>query len=391
MTMNDRITPRSLTIVAYVLFFGAVFAAPLFLSGFWTNRLATYLVYSICAVSVAMSWGYAGILSLGQGLFFGMGAYMMAMSLTLAMPSNNPVPELMLLNMEPDAVRDLCCITPGSFLWIPFRWIGTGIVAAVVIPVLLSAGIGYVMFKRRTTGVYVSIITLAFALIGQLLITNNQPLTGGFNGLANLALLEIGGIEFDPYGPAAYYLVSVTLLVVILLARYVLSGRVGQVLKAITTDDVITPLRKVAPDVPPELARCVTRMPRRDRRARPGLDEVRAVLVAAAEGRPASTGARRATIGLACGVAGAAAIFFGSRAPEVARPRANAVLVHASASVVYADAPLRAPSKAPPAAEVGTVGAPTASASVASPAPVVDAGARPEPSATGIILSHDRR
>lgn len=235
--MNDRITSRNLTIVAYVLFFGAVFAAPLFLSGFWTNRLATYLVYSICAVSVAMSWGYAGILSLGQGLFFGMGAYMMAMSLTLAMPSNNPVPELMLLNMEPDAVRDLCCITPGSFLWIPFRWIGTGIVAAVVIPVLLSAGIGYVMFKRRTTGVYVSIITLAFALIGQLLITNNQPLTGGFNGLANLALLEIGGIEFDPYGPAAYYLVSVTLLVVILLARYVLSGRVGQVLKAISEDE----------------------------------------------------------------------------------------------------------------------------------------------------------
>ena len=220
-----------------------------------------------------------------------------------------------------------------------------------------------------------------------------QPLTttGEVVGTSHYMAPEQLFAESDVDARADVWSLGVTLYEA--LAGVVPTGgeSVGQVLKAITTDDVITPLRKVAPDVPPELARCVTRMLSRDRRARPGLDEVRAVLVAAAEGRPASTGARRATIGLACGVAGAAAIFFGSRAPEVARPRANAVLVHASASVVYADAPLRAPSKAPPAAEVGTVGAPTASASVASPAPVVDAGARPEPSATGIILSHDRR
>lgn len=235
--MSNRATQRNATSLAYVVFFGIVFAAPLFLGHFWTNRIATYLVYSICAVSVAMSWGYAGILSLGQGLFFGMGAYMMAMSLTLALPANDPVPELMLLNMEPDAVRDLCCITPGSFLWIPFQWVGTGIIAAIVVPALLGAGIGYVMFKRRTAGVYISIITLAFALIGQLLITNNQPLTGGFNGLANLATLDIWGFEFDPYGSATYYLVSITLLVVVLLAKYILSGRIGQILQAIREDE----------------------------------------------------------------------------------------------------------------------------------------------------------
>ncbi|MGE0008161.1 MAG: urea ABC transporter permease subunit UrtC [Parvibaculaceae bacterium] len=230
-------TYRTAAIVAYTLFFAAIFVLPLFLSAFWVNRVAVYLVYSICAVAISMSWGYAGVLSLGQGLFFGIGAYMLAMSLTLALPENNPVPELMLLNMEPDAVRDLCCVTPGSFLWIPFRWLGTGIIAAVAVPTILAAALGYVMFKRRTAGVYVSIITLAFALIGQLLVINNQPLTGGFNGLANLALLEIAGFEFDPYGPSAYYLVAFTLLAVMMAARYLLSGRLGQILKAIREDE----------------------------------------------------------------------------------------------------------------------------------------------------------
>ncbi|MBK1867046.1 urea ABC transporter permease subunit UrtC [Taklimakanibacter albus] len=228
---------RIVSAAAYIAFFALIFLLPLFLNGFWVNRVAIYLVYSICAVAISMSWGYAGVLNLGQGLFFGIGAYMLAMSLTLALPENNPVPELMLLNMEPDAVRDLCCVTPGSFLWIPFRSLAVGMIAAIVVPIVLAAALGFVMFKRRTAGVYVSIITLAFALIGQLLIINNQPLTGGFNGLANLALLDIAGLEFDPYGPSVYYLVAVTLLVVILIARYLLSGRIGQILKAIREDE----------------------------------------------------------------------------------------------------------------------------------------------------------
>jgi len=230
-------TYRSASLLAYIAFFALLLVLPYGLNSFWTNRMATYLVYSICALGIAMSWGYAGILSLGQGLFFGMGAYMIAMSLTLAAPGNSPVPELMLLNMEPDAVRDLCCVTPGSFLWIPFHSLTVGILAGIAVPCILAGLIGYVMFKRRTTGVYVSIITLAFALIGQLLVINNQPLTGGFNGLANLAPLELFGFEFDPYGPSVYYLVVFTLLAVMILARYLLSGRIGQVLKAIREDE----------------------------------------------------------------------------------------------------------------------------------------------------------
>jgi urea transport system permease protein len=101
----------------------------------------------------------------------------------------------------------------------------------------MALAIGYAMFKRRTTGVYVSIITLAMALVVQLLIINNQPLTGGFNGLADLAPLTIGPIEFDPYGVSAYYLVAGVLVLALLVGRYLMTGRVGQILRAIQEDE----------------------------------------------------------------------------------------------------------------------------------------------------------
>ena len=77
---------------------------------FWLNRIAKYLVYGMLGVAIALSWGYAGILNLGQGLFFGLGAYMLAMSLKLASPtslqqgSDKPVPDFMLWNAEPGAL-----------------------------------------------------------------------------------------------------------------------------------------------------------------------------------------------------------------------------------------------------------------------------------------------
>ena len=93
----------------YGIFVAAILAAPLMLDEFWLNRIAKYLVFGMLGVAVALSWGYAGILNLGQGLFFGAGAYMLAMSLKLASPtslqqgSDKPVPDFMLWNAEPGA------------------------------------------------------------------------------------------------------------------------------------------------------------------------------------------------------------------------------------------------------------------------------------------------
>ena len=84
--------------------------------GIWSARLA-----------IALSWGYAGVLNLGQGLFFGLGAYMFAMSLklksttSLQQGSDKPVPDFMVWNAEPGSPTELCCIVPGSWLGFHFN------------------------------------------------------------------------------------------------------------------------------------------------------------------------------------------------------------------------------------------------------------------------------
>src|SRR6201989_3719311 len=94
-------------VVIYLAFFALIMCAPLVLDPFWVNRLAKYLVFGMLGIAVALSWGYAGVLNLGQGLFFGGGAYMLAMSLKLASQtrlqqgSDKPVPDLLLWNAEP--------------------------------------------------------------------------------------------------------------------------------------------------------------------------------------------------------------------------------------------------------------------------------------------------
>ncbi|MFM9925580.1 urea ABC transporter permease subunit UrtC [Variovorax sp. H27-G14] len=233
---------RRATFAAYAIFLVLVAAAPLVLDGFWLNRLAKYLVYGMLGIAIAMCWGYAGILNLGQGLFFGMGAYMLAMSLKMASPTSlqhggkGPVPDFMLSNAEPGALIDLCCINHGSFLWLPFRYQGFGILMGVLLPVAVAFVLGAVVFRKRIAGVFVSIITLALVLLVRLLLVDAQPLTNGFNGLSDLAWLRIAAHEFDPYSTSTYYLVAGLLAVVLVGARLLLATRAGLILRATSGD-----------------------------------------------------------------------------------------------------------------------------------------------------------
>jgi urea transport system permease protein len=233
---------RRLEIAAYALFIAVILILPLFADVFWLNRFAKYLVYGMLGIAIAMSWGYSGILNLGQGLFFGAGAYMIAMSLKLASPTSlaqgsaTPVPDFMLWNAEPGALTNLCCITGGSWLWIPFQWVGFGVLMGIALPVLLAFVIGTVIFRQRISGVFVAIITLAMVLLVRLLVIDLQPITNGFNGLTDLAWLTINGFEFDPYLTATYYLVAAILIVVLISARLLVATRAGLVLQAIRDD-----------------------------------------------------------------------------------------------------------------------------------------------------------
>ncbi len=232
----------NLEYVAYAVFIVIILMAPVFFNEFWLNRLAKYLVFGMLGIAISLSWGFAGILNLGQGLFFGAGAYMMAMSLKLASQtsmqqgSKTPVPDFMLWNAEPGAKTALCCINKGSFLWIPFQnqWFGTAM--GVVLPVVFAALIGGVIFRKRISGVFVSIITLALVLLVRLLVIDAQPLTNGFNGLTDLGMWHAFGFDFDPYSVATYYLVAITLAVILMLSRMLTVTRAGLILQAIRDD-----------------------------------------------------------------------------------------------------------------------------------------------------------
>jgi urea transport system permease protein len=235
-------TKRGLEIAGYALFIVVILLAPLVLGEFWLNRIAKYLVFGMLGVAICLSWGYAGILNLGQGLFFGVGAYMMAMSLKLASTtsqqaaSDTPIPDFMFWNAEPGATQELCCITKTSFLWIPFQSQWFGLAMAVLIPTLIAAGLGTIVFRKRISGVFVSVITLALVLLVRLLIINNQPLTNGFNGLTDLGSFTVGDLVFDNFSKATYYAVAIALAITLIGARLLVETRAGMVLQAVRDD-----------------------------------------------------------------------------------------------------------------------------------------------------------
>ena len=227
----------------YALFIVIVLGLPLMMDDvFWLNRIAKYLVYGMLGIAIALSWGYAGILNLGQGLFFGLGAYMVAMSLKLQsytsmqQGSDRPVPDFMLWNAEPGAPTELCCIVKGSWLWLPFQAQWFGMVMAIAVPVIVALILSSAIFRLRVSGVYVAIITLALVLLVRLLIIDAQPVTNGFNGLTDLGWLTVAGIEFDPYMVSTYYIVAVSTCAVLLLTRWLVSTRAGLILQS-TRDD----------------------------------------------------------------------------------------------------------------------------------------------------------
>ena len=241
--VENRSLGQKLDWAVYITFFVVVLCLPLLTDDvFWLNRISKFLVFGLLGLAIALSWGYAGVLNLGQGLFFGLGAYMFAMSLklksttSLQQGADKPVPDFMGWNAEPGSPTELCCIVPGSWLWLPFQSQTFGMIMAIVLPIVVAFVVGSAIFRLRVSGVYVAIITLALVLLVRLLIIDAQPITNGFNGLTDLGWLELFGTEFDPYMYETYYLVAVSCCLIMLAARWLVSTRAGLILQS-TRDD----------------------------------------------------------------------------------------------------------------------------------------------------------
>lgn len=195
---------------------------PLTLDTFWLGAAGKYLAFAFVAVGVVLAWGYCGILSLGQGIFFGIGGYAMAMFLKIE-ASAPELPDFMVWS----SVEHL----PGW--WQPFTSLPMTIAAILVIPIALAFPFAYAIFKKRVSGVYFAIVTLSLALTLTVMIIGQQGETGGANGITDFKTL----LGIDIIGDASkrsIYLIEVGLLLLVMAAAaWLLHTRFGKILVAV--------------------------------------------------------------------------------------------------------------------------------------------------------------
>jgi urea transport system permease protein len=204
---------------------------PSFFSIFRLNLIGKYLSYAFVAVSLVLLWGYGGVLSMGQGVFFGLGGYCMAMFLKLE--ASDPVSTAIQSTPGIPDFMDWNQLTALPFFWQPFKSFPLTLLAILLVPTVFAWIISVAMFKRRVGGVYFAIITQAIALILSVLIVGQQGLTGGINGMTDLKTLLGWDIRTDSAKYILYFVNAGLLLGAVLLARWVLSTKFGMLLLAL--------------------------------------------------------------------------------------------------------------------------------------------------------------
>lgn len=208
---------------------------PLGLGDFRLGLAGKYLSLAFCAVGMVMIWGYGGILSLGQGIFFGLGSYMMAMNLKLEATASDEASSA-LAAFYGSALPDFMIwnsIDALPWWWKPFESATFTIASIIILPTLLAFLFSYAYFKKRVGGVYFSIITLSLAAIMSIMIIGQQGYTGGVNGLTDFKT-AFGLSLQTPQTPWILYLITALMLLgCVALCGYILRSRLGKVVVAI--------------------------------------------------------------------------------------------------------------------------------------------------------------
>lgn len=196
---------------------------PLVLSDFRLSLLGRYLTVAMVAVGIGLAWGRGGMLTMGQGVFFGLGAYMMAMHLKLASAGPGGVPDFMQLYGTGTV--------PGW--WEPFRSPAFTVVAIVLVPALVAGVIGYAIFRRAVRGAYFAVLSQALAAAFAILLVGQQQTTGGTNGLNGFR--DFFGYDLhDPANKRMLYFIAATVLLAMVLVTWQLRrSRFGELLVAV--------------------------------------------------------------------------------------------------------------------------------------------------------------
>ena len=203
---------------------------PLTLDIFRLNLVGKYLTYAFVAIGLVMCWGYGGILSLGQGVFFGLGGYCMAMFLKLE--ASDPISTKIQSTPGIPDFMDWNQLTALPLFWEPFRSLPLALIAVFLVPAVLAFLLGGALFKRRVGGVYFAIITQAVALILTILIIGQQGMTGGVNGITDLKTMLGWDLRSDGAKYILYFVNAALLFGAMLLCRWILKTKFGLLLLA---------------------------------------------------------------------------------------------------------------------------------------------------------------
>ena len=209
--------------LAYGVLLAFLIAAPQFLSPYRLSLLGRFFALSILALGLTLVWGWGGILSLGQGVFFGLGAYALAMHLKL-------------VALGPDELPDFMVWTGMDHLpwwWSIFSRPRVALAAVVIVPMLASAGLAWLVFHRRVSGVYFALITQALALAFTTLLISQQPYTGGFNGLTDYSTLLGYQLNDPPIQKALYWITLAVLVCAFIFCQWLIGTNFGKILNAI--------------------------------------------------------------------------------------------------------------------------------------------------------------
>jgi urea transport system permease protein len=197
--------------------------APFWLSEFRLDLLAKYLCLAIVALGICLAWGRGGMLTLGQGVFFGLGGYAMGMHLKLLEAGRGTLPDFMVWS----GVGTL------PALWRPFTNPWFALAMVVVLPVAVAVPLGLLVFRQRVRGAYFAVLTQALAAAFVILLVGQQGLTGGTNGLTGYQRF----FGLDLYQPgtrrALYWLVLAVLGALFGAAYLLVRSRLGTLLVAI--------------------------------------------------------------------------------------------------------------------------------------------------------------
>jgi urea transport system permease protein len=198
-------------------------AAPLLLSDFRLGLLAKYLCFAIVALGIGLAWGQGGMLTLGQGVFFGLGGYSMAMYMKLHEAGPGQLPDFMVYNGR----------TSLPWFWEPYHHAWFALASVVVVPAVVATALGLLVFRQRVRGAYFAILSQALAAAFVILLVGQQGLTGGTNGMTNFTTI-FGHRLADPDTKRALYFIVVAFLgVLFLLVRQLVRSRFGRLLVAI--------------------------------------------------------------------------------------------------------------------------------------------------------------